>query len=98
MPNGDKMSFGGEVTFMGDVVRTKVTQGGRIVIPAEMRRRLGIEIGDQVNLERRGDSLTVTSSQAALRRIQKRLQKTIPPGVSLVDELIAERREEAKNE
>lgn len=92
------MSFGGEVTFMGDVVRTKVTQGGRIVIPAEMRRRLGIEIGDQVNLEHRGDSLTVTSSQAALRRIQKRLQKAIPPGVSLVDELIAERREEAKNE
>ena len=83
---------------MSDVVRTKVTQGGRIVIPAEMRRRLGIEIGDQVNLERRGDSLTVTSSQAALRRIQKRLQKVIPPGVSLADELIAERREEAKNE
>lgn len=83
---------------MGDVVRTKVTQGGRIVIPKEMRERLGVEIGDQLNLELRGDSLTVTSSQAALRRLQKRLKKLIPPGVSLVDELIAERREEAKNE
>jgi AbrB family looped-hinge helix DNA binding protein len=83
---------------MSEVVRTRLAQGGRIVIPKEMRERLGVEIGDQLNLELRGDSLTVTSSQAALRRLQKRLKKLIPPGVSLVDELIAERREEAKNE
>ena len=34
-----------------DVVRTKVTQGGRIVIPADMRRRLGIEIGEDVSIK-----------------------------------------------
>lgn len=83
---------------MSDIVRTKLTQGGRIVIPAEMRKRLGMEIGDSLNIEIRNDSLQVTTMRAALRRIQKQLKKHIPPGVSLVDELIADRRKEAANE
>lgn len=83
---------------MANNVRTRLAQGGRIVIPKDIRERLGIEIGDQLNLEVKGDSLTVTSSQAALRRLQKRLKKGIPSGVSLADELIAERREEAGDE
>lgn len=80
------------------VVKTRVTQGGRIVIPAEMRRQLGIEIGENVNLELESDSVKVTTSHAALRRIQNSLKKLVPEGVSLVDELIADRRKEAKNE
>ncbi len=80
------------------IVKTRVTQGGRIVIPAEMRKQLGIEIGENVNLELESDSLKVTTSQAALRRIQASLKKLVPEGVSLVDELIADRRREAENE
>lgn len=83
---------------MSGIVRTKLTQGGRIVIPAEMRKQLGMEIGDQVNIEIRGESLQVTTSRSALRRLQEHLKKCVPPGVSLVDELIDERRREAENE
>lgn len=80
------------------IVKTRVTQGGRIVIPADMRKRLGIEIGETVNIEETGDSFKVTTSRAALRRIQNSLKGRVPEGVSLVDELIADRRREAENE
>lgn len=80
------------------IVTTKVTQGGRIVIPADIRKRLGIEIGENLNLELENDSLRITTRQAALRRIQESLTKLVPKGVSLVDELIADRRREAENE
>lgn len=80
------------------IIKTRVTQGGRIVIPAEMRKQLGIEIGENVNLELESDSLKITTGQAALRRIQNSLKNRVPEGVSLVDELIAQRRREAENE
>ncbi len=92
------MSFGGEVTFMGDVVRTKVTQGGRIVIPAEMRRRLGIEIGDDVSVAVDNGSLRIRTQKESIKRAQELVRKFVPEGVSLVDELIAERRREAADE
>lgn len=81
-----------------DVVRTKVTQGGRIVIPAEMRRRLGIEIGEDVNIALDGESLRILTQKESIKRAQALVSKFVPKGVSLVDELIADRRREAANE
>ena len=92
------MSFGCNVTLMSDVVRTKVTQGGRIVIPAEMRRRLGIEIGDDVSVAVDGGSLRIQTQKESIKRAQALVRKFVPEGVSLVDELISERRREAENE
>lgn len=86
------------MTFMGDVVRTKVTQGGRIVIPAEMRRRLGIEIGDDVSVVVDNGSLRIRTQRESIKRAQELVRKFVPEGVSLVDELIAERRREAADE
>lgn len=86
------------MTFMGDVVRTKVTQGGRIVIPAEMRRRLGIEIGDDVSVAVDNGSLRIRTQKESIKRAQALVRKFVPEGVSLVDELIAERRREAADE
>ena len=83
---------------MAEIVRTKVAQGGRIIIPVEIRKRLGIEIGENENLEVEDDSLRITTSQTSLRRLQKNLRKLVPKGVPLVDELIAEWRQEAKND
>ena len=83
---------------MRQIVTAKIAQGGRILIPAEMRRQLDMEIGENVNLEVENGSLKVTSSRAALSRLQRRLKKFVPEGVSLVDELIVERRRDAANE
>ena len=80
------------------VITIKVTEGGRIVIPAKMREALGIEIGEKVTLSLKDNSLQITTRKEALRRLQKLVRKHAPKGVSLADELIQDRREEAQND
>lgn len=81
-----------------NIVKTKVTQGGRIVIPADMRRRLGIEVGEDVNLALDGESVRILTRKESIRMAQELVRTFVPKGVSLVDELIADRRREAANE
>ena len=83
---------------MQTIIRTKVTQGGRIVIPAEMRKQLGIEIGEEVNLTLEDDSVKISTQKIALRRIQEAVKLFGQHDVSIVDELIADRRKEAEND
>lgn len=83
---------------MQTIVKTKVTQGGRIVIPAEMRKQLGIEIGEDVNLTLENDAVKISTRKVALRRIQEAVKLFGDKDYSIVDELIAERRKEAENE
>lgn len=79
-------------------LRTKVTEGGRIVIPAAVRKELGLAPGDEVLLQVEGGELRVFSQAHALRRLQERLREVAPRDASLVDELIAERRQETLRE
>lgn len=78
--------------------KTRLNDSGRIVIPAEMRRKLGIGAGDTVLLTIEGDVLKIESYRSRVRRVQESLAKYIPPDRSLADELITERREEARRE
>lgn len=80
-----------------DAVRSRVVDGGRIVLPAAFRRAMGIAVGDAVVLELHGDELRVRPARAALRRLQEQLKPLAPkPGEALVsDQLIADRRREA---
>ena len=78
--------------------RVQVGEKGRIVIPAEIRQALGIKVGDSIDLSLENDELRISTRRARLRRAQERARRLIPPGVSLADELLAERREEAKRE
>lgn len=84
---------------MADRNAIQVTVGpqGRVVVPAPLRRRLGIEAGDVLVARAEEDRLVLERREAILRRIRSRFA-SVPKGVSLVDELIAERREEAKRE
>ena len=84
--------------IMPEIVKTRIAQGGRIVIPAEMRKQLGIEVGETVNLSIRGGSIRIMSQKEGIRQAQARMRRIVPKGVSLVDELIADRRREAANE
>jgi AbrB family looped-hinge helix DNA binding protein len=70
---------------------------GRLVVPAALRRRLGIEPGDVLVARADGDRLVLESRNAILARLRSRFAP-VPPDVSLVDELLAERREEATRE
>ena len=83
---------------MSDETRLRVSQNGRVVIPASFRKALGIEIGDEVLLSLQDNELRITTQQARIRRAQQRARQYLKPGESVVDELLAERREAAKRE
>jgi AbrB family looped-hinge helix DNA binding protein len=76
----------------------KITPGGRVVVPAEFRRALGVDIGDDVVIELTNGELRLRSLDGAIQRAQEIVRKYVPKGVSLADELIRERREEAARE
>jgi AbrB family looped-hinge helix DNA binding protein len=76
----------------------RVGPAGRIVIPAEVRAALNLEEGDKLALEVVGDELVVTPQWVGIRRVQEQVAEIVPPNVSLADELIEERRQEAKRE
>jgi antitoxin PrlF len=75
----------------------RVGEQGRIVIPVEIRRALSIDIGSTLIARVEKDKLILEKRDAVLQRLQSRFKK-IPAGVSLADELIAERRAEAAHE
>jgi AbrB family looped-hinge helix DNA binding protein len=75
-----------------------INENGRLVIPALYRKALGIKAGDQVVLWMEDDELRITTMKRRIERAQRLVRKYVKPGVSLVDELIAERREAAKRE
>jgi len=76
----------------------RVNENGRVVIPASFRKRLGIRPGDEVVLRIEDDELRITTLKRNIERAQRLVRKHVKPGTSLVDELIAERREAARHE
>ena len=77
----------------------KVSVGpqGRLVIPSDIRRKLGIAPGDILVARVEDGRLVLEKREALLQRLRRRFAH-IPPGVSLADELISERRAEPRRE
>jgi AbrB family looped-hinge helix DNA binding protein len=78
--------------------RTRVNENGRVVIPAAFRKALGIHVGDEVVLRIEDNELHILSLKRRIERAQRLVRQHVKPGTSLVDELIAERRQAAKRE
>jgi AbrB family looped-hinge helix DNA binding protein len=76
---------------------TRVDPQGRVVIPAELRRRLDLEPGSSVALVLQDGLLSLMTVGQGIERAQRIVRKH-SNGKSLVDELIAERRAEAARE
>lgn len=79
-------------------MRVRMNENGRIVIPSQVRKALGIQPGDEVILELGEHEVRLTTLRKRIAKAQERVRKYIPEDISLVDELIAERREAAKHE
>lgn len=78
--------------------RVRIVEGGKLVIPAAMRRELGIGAGDTVLVDIDHGELRVRSINKALENARAILRRHVPEGVSLSEELIADRRAEAERE
>lgn len=79
-------------------IQARINENGRIVIPAVIRKGMGLKLGDSVVMSLADGVLRIEPQHARGRRGQENLRKPIPTDRVLSDELIAERREEARRE
>jgi AbrB family transcriptional regulator, stage V sporulation protein T len=75
----------------------KIIAGGKVVVPAELRRELGVKDGDTLVFERQGGSVVVKSYAQVIREVQATIKANIKEPFT-VDDFIAERRAEALRE
>ena len=75
--------------------RLKISENGRISIPAAFRRELGVQPGDELIAHVEDGELRITSPKLALERARRILDRYIKDDEDLADRLIAERRAEA---
>jgi len=78
------------------MIQTKMSEGGRVVVPIEIRKALGLQEGDAVLWELVDGEARLTTRRERIRRAQALVRKYVPAAVSLADELIADRRREAE--
>jgi bifunctional DNA-binding transcriptional regulator/antitoxin component of YhaV-PrlF toxin-antitoxin module len=79
--------------------RISLREDGSIVLPPSVLAAVGFKTGDAVVIRAEGDGeIHLLSSKAAVRRAQKLVREFVRDDVSLVDELLKERRREAENE
>jgi len=69
---------------------------GRLVVPAAIRKALGFESGESLVARVEDGRLVIEKAESVERRVRARFQTA--KSRSLADELIAERREEARHE
>ncbi|MEQ1668080.1 MAG: AbrB/MazE/SpoVT family DNA-binding domain-containing protein [Sulfuriferula sp.] len=81
-------------------IAVQVSQGGRIVIPAEMRLKMGVNIGDKVLLSWSDDDheLRIATRKQRLKNAVDLVKPYVPASESVVDALIRERRQAALDE
>lgn len=72
---------------------------GRVILPAWWRKKEGVDPSTElcVAVTEQG-SLVVETREQGLRRARALMRRYIPEGVSLSDEIIADRRAEAARE
>ncbi len=80
------------------MLQTKLSREGRVLIPAELRRAAGLNENEPLSIYECDGEIRIVSRLQAIRKMQQRMAKYKRPGVSVVDELLAERRDEAARE
>ena len=79
-------------------ITTQLGKSGRIVIPVQFRKALGIQAGDELMMSLHDGEIRIFTRDQAIRNIQAMVRRYVPEGRSLADELSQERRAEAARE
>lgn len=80
-----------------NAMAARVTQGGRLVLPAAVRRSMRIADGEVVMLEMQGKVLQIVPLRDRLDSIQAACSVVLTGG-HVVDDFLEERRREAAKE
>ena len=81
-----------------DEIKTIIGRGGRLNLPAEHRKTLGLSEGDEVLVGIEDGAIRIQTREAAIDRVQQMVRGKLGEGRNLSEELIAERRDEARRE
>ena len=81
-------------------VSTQIAQGGRVVIPATFRQKMNIQVGDEILLtwDDELSELRLSTRKQRLQHARDIIKKYAKSNVSIVDALIADRRQAALDE
>ena len=71
--------------------QAKVIAGGKIVIPADIRRELGIRDGDSVTIEREGGGFSIRTRAQVLQHGRRRIREIFGSDYT-VDQFVSESR------
>ena len=77
---------------------TNLSENGRVLIPVEIRKSLKLKAGDRLVMSVTDGEIRLVPQSEAIKRAQDKIAQYVDPSRSLSDELIQERREEAKGE
>jgi len=77
---------------------TKVSETGKLNLPAQLRRQLGLEHGGPVLVRLVDGELRIRTVQEAMRRLQQDARRIFGASGDKVDRFLADRREEAARE
>lgn len=80
------------------IFHVRVSNGRRIVLPAEACARLNIRVGQTLVVDVATDGVRLQSAEQMLAEFRDELKRKLPVGTSLADELIVERRQEGLRE
>jgi bifunctional DNA-binding transcriptional regulator/antitoxin component of YhaV-PrlF toxin-antitoxin module len=72
--------------------------GGRFVIPKKLRQAMEVEVGERLSMEVVDGELRAHGLKVGWRKAQEIVARHVPPHVSLVDDLLRERRREVEME
>lgn len=80
---------------MGATATVMVDATGRVVIPAKVRQEMGIDGSEELVMGLENGVLTLVSKRAARLAARLAVKNLVPAGVSLSEELLVERRQDA---
>ena len=78
--------------------KVKLYENGRILIPAELRKKWNLEPGQELLLKEDGDVAILTTRKNAVNTLKQEIKAKLPKGISLVEQLKEERRRAAAQE
>ena len=90
-PKGNRESASGST-------RVKVGPSGQVELPTAMREALNLKDGDVLFARLEGGEIHLLTPRAAMLRAQALVRQFVPEGISLVDELLEDRRREVERE
>lgn len=76
----------------------RIDTSGRIVLPLPLRTEKQLKSGDELIVTVENGDMVLRTYNQVITRLQAQFSESVPDGVSLVQELIAERRREAELE